>query len=116
MQFILAHQPRISGGGENCEISPQSIQDRPTRHRGSSLGAIPQGRSGEAAEEPQKIFKALMVKRSRQFPSDRELYRRLWDDEALREVCDIEKREKPYYPSQLTRFRTRLDLRGSKGS
>ena len=51
------------------------------------------------------VFKALMVKRLRQIPSDRELYQRLWDDPRLREICEIEAREKPYPPSQLTRFR-----------
>ena len=60
---------------------------------------------GRPPRNPMGIFKALMVKRLRQIPSDRELYRRLWDDEALREICDIEEREKPYHPSQLTRFR-----------
>jgi len=51
------------------------------------------------------IFKALVVKRLRQIPSDRELYRRLWDDPVLREICDIEDLERPYHSSQLTRFR-----------
>jgi IS5 family transposase len=51
------------------------------------------------------IFKALVVKRLRQIPSERELYRRLWDDPLLREICDIEDRERPYHPSQITRFR-----------
>jgi len=54
------------------------------------------------------IFKVLIVKRLRQIPSDRELYRRLWNDENLREICDIEEHEKPYHPSQLTRFRNRV--------
>ncbi len=49
-----------------------------------------------------------MTKRLRQIPSDRELYRRLWNDPLLRMICDIEEREKPYHPSQLTRFRTRV--------
>jgi hypothetical protein len=49
-----------------------------------------------------------MTKRLRQIPSDRELYRRLWNDPTLRIICDIEEREKPYHPSQLTRFRTRV--------
>jgi hypothetical protein len=49
-----------------------------------------------------------MTKRPRQIPSDRELYRRLWNDPLLRMICDIEEREKPYHPSQLTRFRTRV--------
>ena len=49
-----------------------------------------------------------MTKRLRQIPSDRELYRRLWNDPTLRMICDIEEREKPYHPSQLTRFRNRV--------
>jgi len=57
---------------------------------------------------PLGIFKALIVKRLRRIPSDRELYRRLWNDEALREICEIEEHEKPYHPSQLTRFRDRV--------
>jgi hypothetical protein len=39
-----------------------------------------------------------------------ENYRRLWNDPTLRMVCDIEEREKPYHPSQLTRFRSRVGL------
>ena len=63
---------------------------------------------GRPPRNPLGIFKALIVKRLRRIPSDRELYRRLWNDEALREICDIEEREKPYHPSQLTRFRDRV--------
>ena len=29
-------------------------------------------------------------------------------DPELRELCDVEEREKPYHPSQLTRFRQRV--------
>jgi IS5 family transposase len=53
-------------------------------------------------------LKALVVKRFRNILSDRELYRRLWNDPELRELCDIEDYEKPYHPSQLTRFRQRI--------
>jgi IS5 family transposase len=49
-----------------------------------------------------------MVKQLRRIPSDRELYRRLWNDENLRVICDIEELEKPYHPSQMTRFRDRV--------
>lgn len=63
---------------------------------------------GRPPRSPLGIFKALMVKRLRRIPSDRELYRRLWNDESLREICDIEEHEKPYHPSQLTRFRNRV--------
>jgi hypothetical protein len=49
-----------------------------------------------------------MIKQLRCIPSDRELYRRLWNDETLRLICDIEEREKPYHPSQMTRFRDRV--------
>jgi len=63
---------------------------------------------GRPPRNPLGIFKALMTKRLRQIPSDRELYRRLWNDPLLRMICDIEEREKPYHPSQLTRFRNRV--------
>jgi transposase len=63
---------------------------------------------GRPPRSPLGIFKALVVKQLRTIPNDRELYRRLWNDEALREICDIEEHEKPYHPSQLTRFRNRV--------
>jgi transposase len=64
--------------------------------------------AGRPSRKPFGIFKALMVKQLRHIPSDRELYRRLWNDETLRVICDIEEREKPYHPSQMTRFRARV--------
>ena len=64
--------------------------------------------AGRPPRKPLGIFKALMIKQLRRIPSDRELYRRLWNDEALREICDIEDHEKPYHPSQLTRFRNKV--------
>jgi IS5 family transposase len=60
---------------------------------------------GRPPRNPLGIFKALIVKMLKQIPSDRELYRRLWNDPDLRDVCDIEAEQKPYHPSQLTRFR-----------
>ena len=39
---------------------------------------------GRSPRNPMGIFKALVVKRLRQIPSDRELHRRLWDDPMLR--------------------------------
>ena len=54
---------------------------------------------GRPPRNPLGIFKALMTKRLRQIPSDRELYRRLWNDPLLRMICDIEERETPYPPS-----------------
>jgi IS5 family transposase len=64
--------------------------------------------SGRPPRRPMGIFKALIVKRLQQVPSDRELYRRLWNDPEMREVCDLEAEQKPYHPSQLTRFRNRI--------
>ncbi len=66
--------------------------------------------AGRPPRKPIGIFKALVVKRLKQIPSDRELFRRLGNDENLREVCDIEEHEKPYHPSQLTRFRNRVGV------
>jgi len=64
--------------------------------------------AGRPPTNPMGIFKALIVKGLRHIPSDRELYRRLWNDPELRMICDIEDEEKPYHPSQLTRFRKRV--------
>ncbi len=60
---------------------------------------------GSPPRRPLGIFEALMVKLIRNIPSDRELYRRLWDDENLRTICDIEEHENPYPPSQIAQFR-----------
>jgi len=62
------------------------------------------------------IFKALVVKRLRQIPSDRELYRRLWDDPMLREICDIEDRERPTTRPRSPGSAVMSAPRGSKGS
>jgi len=64
--------------------------------------------AGRPPRNPMGILKALVVKRFRCIPSDRQLYRRLWSDPELRELCNIEEHEKPYHPSQLTRFRQRV--------
>ena len=68
--------------------------------------------SGRPPRKPMGVFKALMIKRLQQVPSDRELYRRLWNNPELRLVCDIEDQQKPYHPSQLTRFRNRVGTKG----
>ena len=64
--------------------------------------------SGRPPRKPIGTFKASIIKRFKQIPGDRELYRRLWNDQALREICDIESELQPYHPSQLTRFRNRI--------
>ena len=66
---------------------------------------------GRPPRKPMGILKALMVKRLQQVPSERELCRRLWKDENLRELCDIEAEQKPYHPSQLSRFKRRVGPR-----
>jgi len=70
-----------------------------------------QNGAGRPPRKPLGIFKALIIKRAKQIPSDRELYRRMWNDETLREICNIEAQEKPYHPSQLTRFRNRVGVK-----
>jgi transposase len=67
--------------------------------------------AGRPPRKPIGIFKALITKLAKQIPSDRELYRRLRKDQDLREICDIEDYEKPYHPSQLTRFRDRIGVK-----
>ncbi|MGA2681694.1 MAG: transposase [Candidatus Bathyarchaeia archaeon] len=66
---------------------------------------------GRPPRKPMGIFKALIVKRLQQIPSEREICRRLWKDENLRELCDIEAEENPYHPSQLSRFKKRVGNR-----
>ena len=66
--------------------------------------------AGRPPGKPIGIFKALMVKLVKQIPSDQELYRRLWYDEDLRDLCDLEADEKPHHPTQLTRFRDRIGV------
>jgi transposase len=68
----------------------------------------PNGSVGRPPRKPMGIFKALMAKRLQQVTSDRELYRRLWSDPEMRIVCDLEAEQKPYHPTQLTRFRNRI--------
>src|SRR3990170_6855143 len=63
---------------------------------------------GRPPRKPMGIFKALIVKRLQQIPSERELCRRLWKDDTLRELCDIEAEQNPYHPSQLSRFKKRV--------
>jgi transposase len=67
--------------------------------------------AGRPQRKPIGIFKALIIKRVKQIPSDRELYRRLWTDQDLREVCNIEDYQNPYHPSQITRFRDRIGVK-----
>jgi transposase len=70
-----------------------------------------EGCPGRPPRKPLGIFKALIVKRLQQIPSERELCRRLWKDENLRELCDVEAEQKPYHSSQLSRFKKRVGHR-----
>jgi transposase len=60
---------------------------------------------GRPPRKPIGIFRALIMKSLQQIPSERELCRRMWKDDNIRELCDIEAEEKPYHPSQLSRFK-----------
>jgi len=82
----------------SCLDDLEDVVCEPYRHKGA----------GRPPRNPMGILKALVVKRFRNIPSDRQLYRRLWSDPELRRICDIEEYEKPYHPSQLTRFRQRI--------
>jgi hypothetical protein len=54
------------------------------------------------------IFKAHLLRRLRQIPSERMLVRQLWKDPRLSRICDIEKNEPPYGIAVLSRFRSRV--------
>jgi len=81
-----------------CLDDLEDVVCEPYRHCGA----------GRPPRNPLGILKALIVKRFRNIPSDRELYRRLWNGPELRRICDIEDYEKPYHPSQMSRFRKRI--------
>ena len=49
-----------------------------------------------------------LVKRLRCIPSDQEVWRRLWADPELREICGLEEGKPPPHPSTMTRFRRRV--------
>ncbi len=66
---------------------------------------------GRPPRKPMGISKALIVKRLQQISSERELCRRLWKDDNLRELCDIETEQNPYHPSQLSLFKKRVGTR-----
>jgi IS5 family transposase len=66
------------------------------------------GSVGRPSRKPIGVFKALIIKRVQQVPSDREMCRRLWNDPEMRMICDIEAEQKPFHPSHLTRFRNRI--------
>ncbi len=66
------------------------------------------GSVGRPPRKPIGVFKALIIKRVQQAPSDREMCRRLWNDPEMRMICDIEAEQKPFHPSHLTRFRNRI--------
>ena len=63
---------------------------------------------GRPPRNPMGIFKALIIGRVEQVSGDKELYRRLWNNVELRVMCEVKAEEKPYHPSQLSRFRKRV--------
>jgi len=84
----------------SCLDDLEDVVCEPYRHYGA----------GRPPRNPLSIFKALVVKRFRNIPSDREPYRRLWKESELRRICDIEEYEKHYHPSRMSRFRKRIGL------
>lgn len=91
----------------SCAILPELDLDDIEKEVGE---AYHKDGPGRPPRKPMGIFKALVVERLQQIPSDRELYRRMWKDDDIRELCDIEEEEKPYHPSQLSRFRKRIGI------
>jgi transposase len=63
---------------------------------------------GKPPRKPLGVFKAHLLRRLRNVPSDRMLVRQLWKDPRLRRICDIEKDEPPYGIAVLSRFRSRV--------
>jgi len=63
---------------------------------------------GRPPRKPLGLFKAHLVRRLLKIDSLRELERRLWRDERLRGICDIEADEPAYGRTVLSRFNQRL--------
>lgn len=65
---------------------------------------------GRPPRKPLGVFKALAARRLLHIESLRELERRLWEDERLRAICDIEEDESAYGRSVLSRFAQRIGV------
>jgi len=63
---------------------------------------------GRPPRRPLGLFKAHLIKRFLKIDSLRMLERRLWSDERLRGICDIEADEPAYGRTVLSRFNRRL--------
>ena len=72
------------------------------------------GGPGRPPRKPLGLFKAHLVKRFLKIDSLRMLERRLWSDERLRGICDIEVDESAYGRTVLSRFNQRLDAKRVK--
>jgi len=66
---------------------------------------------GKPPRKPLGLFKAHLARRYLRISSLRELERRLWNDEKLRTICDIEYEESAYGRTVLSRFNQRLGAR-----
>jgi transposase len=66
------------------------------------------GSVGRPPRKPLGLFKAHLLRRLRQVPSDRMLVRQLWKDPRLKRICDIEASEPPYGIAVLSRFRSKV--------
>ena len=72
------------------------------------------GGPGRPPRKPLGLFKAHLVRRFLKIGSLRGLERKLWSDERLRGICDIEVEELAYGRSVLSRFNRRLGGRRVK--
>jgi len=68
----------------------------------------PETSPGRPPRNPIGIFKAHLLRRLRNIPSDRMLVRQLWKDPRLKRLCDIEASEPPYGIAVLSRFRSKV--------
>src|SRR3990170_4555442 len=68
----------------------------------------PKDSPGRPPRNPLGIFKAHLIRRLRNIPSDRMLVRQMWKDPRLKKVCDIEDDEPHYGIAVLSRFRSKV--------
>jgi len=80
------------------------------RCRRGRIGGLSPGRRGQASEKSHGHIQSADHKEGATGSQRPRAVSTFWNDPEMREVCDIEAEQKPYHPSQLTRFRNRIGI------
>lgn len=80
------------------------------RCRRGRIGGLSPGRRGQASEKSHGHIQSADRKEGATGSQRPRAVSTFWNDPEMREACDIEAEQKPYHPSQLTRFRNRIGI------